>query len=168
MLDYSQIILSVTLWYSFSILATVINKRLLSNENAVFPLTLTFFHVLISCTCDSSTFLFLCCSCEYESFSSKGFTFLSEPSECSFGRSLSVPSLARHDVREVFDVHILRTDSCVADPYCKGVAALLQCAACLSLDRSGCRSPHFFVSDSDRVRSHLCLRERDTVVPFCP
>ena len=68
---------------------------------------------------------------------------------------------------EVFDIHILRIDTRVTNPYCKGVATLLQRAAGVSLDRPERRSPHFSVSDSDRVRSHLCLCERDPVVVIC-
>ena len=41
-------------WYTFSIMATIMNKSLINKQ--VFPLTLTFAHVLTSCICDSILF----------------------------------------------------------------------------------------------------------------
>ena len=51
--SHAQVAIAITLWYSFSILATIINKRLIAAPGAVNPLTLTFFHVLVSFICDS-------------------------------------------------------------------------------------------------------------------
>ena len=42
------------MWYGFSIIATVINKVLISDKGSVNALTLTFFHVLTSSVCDST------------------------------------------------------------------------------------------------------------------
>ena len=44
---------AISLWYSSSILSTVVNKSLISGDEHVFPLTLTFAHVFISSFCDS-------------------------------------------------------------------------------------------------------------------
>ncbi|KAK8825638.1 hypothetical protein WA577_000809, partial [Blastocystis sp. JDR] len=53
MVFIAEVAIAIMLWYSFSILATIINKRLIAAPGAVNPLTLTFFHVLVSFICDT-------------------------------------------------------------------------------------------------------------------
>ncbi|KAK8803812.1 hypothetical protein WA158_001506 [Blastocystis sp. Blastoise] len=45
-----QIGFSIGIWYTFSIVATIMNKTLVNKK--IFPLTLTFAHVFTSCICD--------------------------------------------------------------------------------------------------------------------
>ncbi|KNB45194.1 drug metabolite transporter superfamily [Blastocystis sp. subtype 4] len=47
-----KITLAVGVWYLSSIMATVVNKTLVSGQERVLPLTLTFAHVFISSCCD--------------------------------------------------------------------------------------------------------------------
>ncbi|KAK8829869.1 hypothetical protein WA577_001261 [Blastocystis sp. JDR] len=50
--SFCQITVAILVWYLSSILATVVNKKLISGKEHVFPLTLTFAHVFISSLCD--------------------------------------------------------------------------------------------------------------------
>ena len=63
-------------------MATVVNKTLVSGQERVLPLTLTFAHVFISSCCDSKGSLALFkYSCEYDCFSSSRNAILFEESK---------------------------------------------------------------------------------------
>ena len=142
----------------------MINKRLLNTANAVFPLTLTFAHVLISCTCDSSCFRFVWCSHQYEHVPPIWTALLFRSLESLEDCAISLSAFYRHDVRQIPNLHLIRVNTRVTDTHSKGVTAIFQRVADFCVDSWKCGLCNFLIVGSDRFRRDLCISQRDWVI----